>query len=255
MKPSQRLFVPDRLGQGHEISLGASQTHYLVHVLRLPIGGEILLFNGLDGEWAAHLTQANKKAVTLVCESQSRPQDTVPDITLYFAPIKGDRLEAIIEKATELGAARIVPVITDRTIVRKVNLERLLARAVEAAEQTGRLSVPRIDTPVALDRLYDAQFLNSGAQETASVILFADEGGDARPIAQVLAGDHQDPLHHRVGLLTGPEGGFTPEERSKLRACAHIQPVNLGPRILRADTATFAGLSLIQATWGDWSRG
>lgn len=240
MKTSQRLFVAAPLSLDASVPLDAGQAHYLVHVLRLPPGGEVLLFNGRDGEWSARLEQAGKKGGVAICAAQTRPQDAVPALTLLFAPIKGDRTEAIVEKATELGAARIVPVITDRTIVRKVNLDRLRARCIEAAEQTGRLSVPEVAEPLALSALL-------APVEGLGIVLFADEGGAAASVAAALAD-----APAAVSLLTGPEGGFTPDERARLRGCAHVRPVTLGPRILRADTATFAGLTLIQSVWGDW---
>jgi 16S rRNA (uracil1498-N3)-methyltransferase len=158
-----------------------------------------------------------------------------------FAPVKGDRTDTIVEKATELGVARIRPVLTERTIVRKLNLERLKSRAAEASEQCGTLFVPEVHDAISLMSLLDPKV-------EARRILFADEAGDAMSIAEALA---DKPA--RVALLTGPEGGFTPAEREKLRASPLVRPVNLGPRILRADTATFAGLTLIQSVWGDWA--
>lgn len=240
MKPSQRLFVLSPLHKGARIALDANQAHYLANVLRLPIGGDVLLFNGKDGEWSATLHATSKKGGEVVCVVQTRPQDTVPDLWLLFAPVKGDRIDHIVEKATELGATGIVPIITERTIVRKVNLERLAARCVEAAEQCGRLSVPQ---------LLDAQPLSAFYQAPTDdgILLFADEVGDGETVGAALASKPS-----KVALLTGPEGGFTPSERAKLRACFHVRAVSLGPRILRADTATFAGLALVQSVWGDW---
>lgn len=241
MKPSQRLYVQAELSAEGEIALDAGQTHYLAHVLRLGVGAEILLFNGRDGEWQARLTQIGKKTAIAQCDRLLRPQPAMVKLELWFAPIKGDRTDMIVEKATELGVARICPVVSDRTIVRKLNLERLRARAAEAAEQCGTLNVPEIHEPISLfdrlDRLAAGQ-----------LVLFADEAGEAVPVAQALT-DRPSGL----ALLTGPEGGFTPSERTRLRAHPHVRAVHLGPRILRADTATFAGLALIQSLWGDWS--
>lgn len=233
-------MVPGPLGEGLPIEADTGQTHYLAHVLRLAAGGEVLVFDGAGGEWLARLDGVSKRGASLTCLRQTRPQDAVPDLTLAFAPIKGDRLDAIVEKATELGARRLVPVITERTIVRKVRPDRLEATAREAAEQTGRLSVPVIEEAVGLARLLD-----TAAPE--KVILFADEAGDAPPVAHAL-----DAAMAAVTLLVGPEGGFTEAERRGLRARAGVRPVSLGPRILRADTACLAGLSLVQACWGDW---
>ena len=241
MKTAQRLMVPAPLSTGKEITVGDGQAHYLINVLRLEAGAEVLLFDGQNGEWRAEIIGLKKKAATLVCHDQVRPQDTVPPLRLMFAPIKGDRLESIVEKATELGVARLCPVITDRTIVRKVRTDKLTARAVEAAEQTGRLSVPLIDVPVALAVLIDSWAAADG------LLLFADEAGDAVSVAAVLQ-EHSGP----VSVLIGPEGGFTPVERAQLRAMAQVRAINLGPRILRADTACFAALTLVQSIWGDW---
>jgi 16S rRNA (uracil1498-N3)-methyltransferase len=243
MKPAQRLFVKTDLAIGSDVSLDANQAHYLANVLRLPMGAEVLVFNGRDGEWLATLSAIAKKGGTLTCVSQTRPQSNGSDLWLLFAPVKGDRTDYIVEKATELGVAGLVPVLTERTIVRKVNQERLTARCIEASEQCGRLSVPQV---------WDIAPLNGFYEETpddGGIILFADEGGDAITIDQALASNSS-----KIAFLVGPEGGFTPAERTRLRACNHIIPVTLGPRILRADTAVYAGLALIQSAWGDMSR-
>jgi 16S rRNA (uracil1498-N3)-methyltransferase len=241
MKPSQRLYVASDLGQDRTVVLDSGQSHYLAHVLRLPVGASVRLFNGRDGEWLAHLTQMGRKGAEAVCAEQTSVQTSVCDLDLLFAPVKGDRTDTIVEKATELGVARIRPVLTERTIVRKLNLERLRSRAAEASEQCGMLFVPEVFDATSLMSLLDPK----GEERR---ILFADEAGDAMPVAEALA---DKPA--RVALLTGPEGGFTPAEREKLRASPLVAPVTLGPRILRADTATFAGLTLIQSVWGDWA--
>jgi 16S rRNA (uracil1498-N3)-methyltransferase len=241
-KPSQRLFVASDLTEGGSVTLDDGQAHYLAHVLRLPLGAQVLLFNGRDGEWAAELTSLSKKSATMQVSQQTRPQDHPADLTLYFAPVKGDRTDYIVEKATELGVAYLCPVLTDHTIVRKLNQERLCARAIEAAEQCGRLNVPELAAPIPLSALLSPQV-------SGGVILFADEAGDSLSMQAAL-----DNSPSKAALLTGPEGGFTPAERRQLRACAHVRPVSLGPRILRADTATYAGLTLIQSLWGDWAR-
>jgi 16S rRNA (uracil1498-N3)-methyltransferase len=240
MKPSQRLYVTADLSPDCEITLDANQAHYLANVLRLPLGGEVLVFNGRDGEWAATLSSVSKKGGVLTCGRQTKLQSKVTDLWLLFAPVKGDRTDYIVEKATEFGVAGIVPAITERTIVRKVNPDRLLSRCVEAAEQSGRVCVPSLGEATPLSAFYEAP-------DDGGVILFADESGEAVSIAQALA--TKPP---KVALLVGPEGGFTPAERARLRGCAHVVPVSLGPRILRADTAVYAGLALIQASWGDW---
>jgi 16S rRNA (uracil1498-N3)-methyltransferase len=241
MKPSQRLYVRSALTTGANVALDSAQAHYLSNVLRLALGDEVLVFNGEHGEWRGHLVSASKKGGELACVEQVRPQDVLPDLWLLFAPVKGDRTDYIVEKATELGVTGIIPVITERTIVRKVNVDRLQARCSEAAEQCGRLSVPVLKDAMPLSAFFVAP-------TDGGVILFADEAGESVTIANALASNPP-----KVALLTGPEGGFTPAERQKLRACAHVTPVTLGPRILRADTATFAGLALVQSVWGDWS--
>lgn len=241
MKPSQRLYVTSSLSEGARVTLDANQAHYLANVLRLPIGGEVLVFNGRDGEWAATLCVATKKGGEVACVRQTRAQDSVPELWLAFAPVKGERTDYIVEKATELGVSVIMPIITERTIVRKVNYERLQVKCNEAAEQCGRLSVPEVFMSLPLSTLY-------GPREDEALILFADEAGDTMTIGQSLAG-HAPEI---IILLTGPEGGFTPAERDKLRSSAHVSAVSLGPRILRADTAAFAGLALVQSVWGDW---
>lgn len=218
------------------MALNNGQAHYLAHVLRLPLGGEVLVFNGRDGEWLCHLQRADKKGGLVLCATQTRLQIQLPALTLLFAPVKGDRTDYVVEKATELGVTRLVPILTARTIVRKPNLDRLRARAVEAAEQCERLCVPMLSEPCALDRLFDSP-------NGDGVILFADEAGDAHTIAQAMGDTHTPPS----ALLIGPEGGFTPEERTRLRQLPHVRPVSLGPHILRADTAAIAGLALMSA--------
>ena len=155
MKTSQRLYVTQTLNESVPVELDAGQAHYLAHVLRLTSGSEVLLFNGRDGEWVARLQSVNKKGGLVVCTRQSRPQDVVPNLWLLFAPIKGDRTDYIVEKATELGAAGIIPVITERTIVRKVNLDKLRARCIEAAEQCERLSIPEVMDAMPLSSFYN----------------------------------------------------------------------------------------------------
>jgi 16S rRNA (uracil1498-N3)-methyltransferase len=240
MKPSQRLYVKSQLSEGAKVALDAGQAHYLSNVLRMGLGEAVLVFNGADGEWIAHLGSASKKGGEVVCVSQTKPQDRLPNLWLLFAPVKGDRTDYIVEKATEFGVVGIVPVITERTIVRKVNLERLQSRCIEAAEQCGRLSVPVVTDAATLSAFYESP-------SDDGVILFADEAGGAKSIEETFAS-----MADKVALLIGPEGGFTPSERDKLRACAHVRAISLGPRILRADTAAFAALALIQSVWGDW---
>jgi 16S rRNA (uracil1498-N3)-methyltransferase len=237
-----RLFVEASLGGGAKVTPSDGQAHYLLHVMRSREGTRVLLFNGRDGEWRACITEVTRRNCTLLCESQSEAQAEVPDLWLAFAPIKKTPADYLAQKATELGVAVLQPAITNRTVARRVNLERMRANAIEAAEQSGRLSVPEIREPVALDALLRSW-------PTGRRLLFCDEGGDAAAIAKAL-----DDARGQTqwGVLTGPEGGFDPEERAAIRQCAFVLPVTLGPRIMRADTAALSALSVWQSICGDW---
>jgi 16S rRNA (uracil1498-N3)-methyltransferase len=237
-----RLFVETPLAAGVKLTPSEGQAHYLLHIMRVREGTRVLLFNGRDGEWRARITEVTRRSCTLLCETRSEAQAGGPDLWLAFAPIKRTPVDYVAQKATELGVAMLQPVITRRTVARRVNLERMRANAIEAAEQSGRLSVPEIREPVALDAL-----LRSWPAERW--LLFCDEGGDAAPIAQAL---EQERARSPWGLLVGPEGGFDSEERAAIRECAFVLPVTLGPRIMRADTAALAALSVWQAICGDW---
>jgi 16S rRNA (uracil1498-N3)-methyltransferase len=233
-----RLYVTADLGADASVALGEGPSHYLLHVLRAKPGNRVLLFNGRDGEWLAEIGQLSKRGVTATCLEQTRPQDATPDIWLAFAPIKKTPADYLVQKATELGVSCLLPVYTRRTIVSRVNLERMAANAAEAAEQSERLTVPTIREAVDLDKL-----LASWPRERT--LYFCDEGGDARPLAQAARSGS-------VAILTGPEGGFDPAEREMLRVQSFVVPVTLGPRILRADTAALAALSVWQSAAGDW---
>jgi len=238
-----RLFVEAPLAAGAKLAPSEAQAHYLLHVMRSRVGDHVLLFNGVDGEWRARIAEVARRSCTLICETQSEVQSDVPDLWLAFAPIKKIPAGYLAQKATELGVKLLQPVITSRTVARRVNLERMRANAIEAAEQSGRLSVPEIREPIALDALLRSW--PSGRR-----LLFCDEGGDSCPIANAL--EHvgkQTPW----GILTGPEGGFDPRERAAIRQCSFVLPVTLGPRIMRADTAALAALAVWQAICGDWS--
>jgi 16S rRNA (uracil1498-N3)-methyltransferase len=220
--------------------------------MRLGVGAEILAFNGRDGEWRARIAEVSKRGCCLLVQSMTRPQALGPDLDLILALVKRGPLETIIEKAVELGARRIRLAITRRTNA-DAKLDRLRAIAMEAAEQTGRLDVPEIAPPVKLERLLDGW-------EAGRRLMFCDEAGDdpdaewggdsgrARPVLQALAGQVDGPW----AVLIGPEGGFDPQERARLRGLDLVTPVSLGPRILRADTAAIAALTLWQAALGDW---
>ena len=237
-----RLFVPDRLAMAGEIVPSVDQSRYLGAVMRQTVGDVIAVFNGHDGEWAARLVEVSKRGCRMRLERQRRPQSIGPDLDLVIALIKRGRLETIVEKAAELGARRVRLAVTRRSNADHTNVPRLRAIAVEAAEQTGRLDVPEIAAPETLDKLLDGW-------DPARALVFCDEGGEARPILDALAG----PPPARGAILIGPEGGFDPEERARLRALPFVTPVTLGPRILRADTAAISALTLWQAAIGDWT--
>jgi 16S rRNA (uracil1498-N3)-methyltransferase len=236
-----RLYVTGDLGANMAVALDEGQAHYLLHVLRARAGNRVLLFNGRDGEWLAEIAQAGKRGVTAACIRQTQPQAGVPDIWLAFAPVKKTPSDYLVQKATELGVSCLLPVFTRRTIVGRINAERMAANAIEAAEQSARLSVPEIRQGVTLDRL-----LASWPKERR--LFFCDEGGDAKRLAEGAHGPHGP-----AAILTGPEGGFDPAEREMLRSLAFVTPVTLGPRILRADTAALAALAVWQSVKGDWA--
>lgn len=236
-----RLFVPHDLVQGAELSLDEGRSRYLAAVMRLAAGDELRVFNGREGEWQALVAQVGKRAVTLQLIAPARPQTRGPDLDLVVALVKRARLEIIVEKAAELGARRIRPVITERTNADHTRVDRLQAIAVEASEQTGRLDPPAVLEPVRLDRLI-------GDWESGRRLVFCDEAGDAPSLLEALRGQASG----QWAILIGPEGGFSPKEREMLRALDFAIPAALGPRILRADTAAICALALWQAALGDW---
>ncbi len=235
-----RLHVPQPLSTGAAVLPTLDQSRYLTQVMRLKTGDELRVFNGVDGEWRATLSEMRKKGVVLRAEEQARPQTTGPDLELIVAVIKKSRVETIVEKAAELGAARVRLAVTQRTNVDHVRLDRLDAIAEEAAEQTGRLDVPTIDDPEKLAAILDGW-------DASRRLMFCDETGGA-PVATAVT--EPGPW----AILIGPEGGFSPEERERLRALPFTTAVSLGPRILRADTAAIAAMTLWQAAVGDWER-
>jgi 16S rRNA (uracil1498-N3)-methyltransferase len=237
-----RLYVSADLGAGMALTLDDGQAHYLLHVLRAKSGNLVSLFNGCDGEWLAEISQVHKRGVTAICRKQTAPQAGTPDIWLIFAPVKKTPADYLVQKATELGASVLQPVFTRRTIVNRINPERMLANSVEAAEQSGRLDVPQVREAMTFDKL-----LAAWPQERR--LLFCDEGGDAKAMTQAARESRGGP----AAILIGPEGGFDPEERAALRALPFVTPVTLGPRILRADTAALAALAIWQAVAGDWA--
>jgi 16S rRNA (uracil1498-N3)-methyltransferase len=236
-----RLFVAAALGAGTEVGLERNQAHYLFAVMRLRPGDALKLFNGRDGEWLAEVAEAGKRAGRLVCCQRSRDQSPPADLWLVFAPVKKARTDFIAEKACELGCSRLIPVFTRFTNAERVNVQRLGAHVVEAAEQCGALAVPEVAEPVALERLL-------AGWDPARRLLFCDEGGAGAPALEVLRKAGPGPW----AVLIGPEGGFESEERDRLAALPQAHAVSLGPRTLRADTAAVAALALWQATLGDW---
>ena len=237
----QRLFLPNDLVRDAVIEPDQQQSHYLAHVLRMKPAAKLLVFNGRDGEWLAEVAAVEKKKVLLRPLAQVRPQPPHPDLHYCFAPLKAGRLDYLVQKAVEMGAGVLQPVITQHTQMSTVGTDRLRANVVEAAEQCGILAIPRVEDAIKLDRLL-------WLWEPGRRLIFCDEGADTNnpiPALSTIA-------ERKLGLLVGPEGGFSEEERQQLRALPYVTPIPLGPRILRADTATVAALAVIQATIGDW---
>jgi len=237
----QRLFVPHDLAAGAEFDADPQQSHYLLHVLRLGDGAEILLFNGRDGEWSASIAARTKRAARLKVLAQQRPQPPLPDLIYCFAPLKQGRLDYLVQKAVEMGAGVLQPVVTQHTQVTRLGIERLQANVREAAEQCGILAVPEVREHVKLDRLL------AGWDHERRLIFCAEAPAPNNPLPALQALSDK-----KFGLLVGPEGGFSDEERRMLRALPFVTAIPLGPRILRADTAAVAALAVIQATVGDW---
>ena len=240
-----RLFVDARLTPGAEIALDAAQANYLFNVLRLRAGTSLLVFNGRDGEWQARLTAEGKKRGALVAGERTRPQPPPGDLHYLFAPLKAARLDYMVQKAVEMGASRLQPVLTQHGQILRVNLGRMRANAVEAAEQCGILSLPTIGEPLTLAKAI-------AEIEPARLLVFCDEDAEvADPVAALAA---PAPRHDAVALavLIGPEGGFSEAERAALMKLPRVVRLSLGPRILRADTAAVAALALVGAVIGDW---
>ncbi len=238
-RPRVRLYVEQALGEGQPVALNEAAARYLFSVMRLAPGAMVALFDGKSGEWAAEITEAGKRGGTALCRAQTAPQHTPPDLWLFFAPIKKARTDFIVEKATELGAARICPVQTDFTNAERIRRDRLQAHAVEAAEQCGGTFVPPVDDLSPLPAVL-------GDWPAGRLLYWGDEAlatGGARPAP---------PEPGPAAILIGPEGGFSPTERARLAALPFIRPMALGPRVLRADTAAVAAITLWQAAVGDW---
>jgi len=236
-KSLPRLFVRQPLSKRATVELDSGQANYLGNVMRLGVGAELLLFDGRSGEWLARVAEASKKRMALTVERRTREAESIPDAWLAFAPVKRAQTDWLVEKATELGVARLLPVITQRTIAERVKLERLHAIAIEAAEQCGRTRLPEIDEPASLKQLLDRR-------DARRTLYFADETG-GEPASRAF----------RSGpalILVGPEGGFTDAERETIRAAENAVAISLGPRILRAETAALATLAAWMSVVGDW---
>lgn len=252
MATTLRLFVDTALEEGASVTLAPGQVHYVRNVMRRNEGDSLSLFNGRDGEWSARIEKLGKKEATARVEKRMRAPSPEPDLWLCFSPIKRDAVDLMVQKATELGAARLTPVLTERTNSARINLDRLQSIAIEAAEQSGRLTAPEVASPRKLLAMLDDW-------PSDRRLLYCDEAGDdpdaewggargrAAPALSALSGAGTGPW----AILIGPEGGFTSRERGAIRARAFVTPVTLGPRILRADTAAIAAITLWQAALGD----
>lgn len=230
-----RLYCEDSLRDGEEITLSVAASHYLLSVLRARVGESVVLFNAVDGEWRGEMTSAAKKSAAVTLREKIRDPSPCPDLWLVFAPIKSGRIDFLVEKATELGAAALFPVNTDYTVASRVNHARLRMQAVEAAEQCGRCDIPELHPFRPLERL-----LSDWPPERT--LIFCDESGCAAPIMTALA----EIASNRLAVLIGPEGGFSPKEREHLKRQPYCVPVSLGSRILRAETAAAAALACVQ---------
>ena len=243
-KSFARLYVQAALRPHAALTLGQEQTNYLVSVLRMKAGDSVILFNGRDGAWLAKVTDPHRKGVTVELAVQTAHQTPVSDLWFGFAPLKTGRLDYLVQKATEMGAGVIQPVITQHTQVSKLKTVKLAANIIEAAEQCEVLTVPRLEAEIGLGELLSDWRTTHGLRR----LVFCDEAAPAATPVQQLSGLDGLP----VGLLIGPEGGFSDAERKLLLSQSFVIPISLGPRILRADTAAVAALALVQATIGDW---
>ncbi len=237
-----RLYVDAPLSGGGEVLFDRDQANYLLNVLRLKVGDRVLLFNGRDGEWQASLTSAAKRAAAATVGTRLRAQPPMPDLHFLFAPLKHARLDYLIQKAVEMGVSLLQPVITRHTQVARVNLDRMRANVIEAAQQCGVITIPDVAEPMPFSRI---------SEKADRLLIFCDEGAVvADPVAALKA--VRNGLAQPLSVLIGPEGGFAEEERLILSKLTNVVRIALGPRILRADTAAVAALTLVQAVLGDW---
>lgn len=240
MKTSPRIHIEDRLEPARDIHLSKDQGHYLTGVLRLAPGDPLRAFNAVDGEWLAYLATVSKKLVTIRCERRVADAVATPDIDYVFAPLKHARLDYVVQKAVELGVRRLRPVITQRTIAGRVNLERMKANVIEAAEQCNLVFVPEVLEPAKLEQVLQAW-------DAGRALIYCDEAAAvANPIAALRE------VRQPAAVLIGPEGGFTEDEKAHLKSLPFVTAISLGPRIMRADTAAVAALTVVQACLGDW---
>jgi 16S rRNA (uracil1498-N3)-methyltransferase len=238
---AQRVYVEADLAEGRTVACTPAQANYLRNVLRLGPGDAILAFNGRDGEWRAEVADAGRRDTLLIVHAQTRAQEGGPDIDFLFAPLKRARLDYVVEKATEMGVARLRPVLTRRTAVDRLNIERMRTHTIEAAEQCGILRLPEIRAAEKLERVI-------AEWDASRPLVFCDEDSDEHCPFTALAMIQPGP----VAVLVGPEGGFDPAERELLSSQSFVTRISLGPRILRADTAAVAVLALVNAVLGDW---
>jgi 16S rRNA (uracil1498-N3)-methyltransferase len=243
-KSAPRLFVPGPLAEGAGVALDGPQAHYLSRVMRVTEGDAVILCDNQTGEWAARVTAAGKRDVVLIVAALLRPREEVPDFTLCAALLKKDRFDLVLEKACELGAARIQPVITRRCVADSLNLARARSVLTEAAEQCARTALPELAEPVRLEALLRDW-------PAGRALFFADETG-GEPAAAAFTAHARESGGGPAALLTGPEGGFDGSEREAVRALAQARAISLGPRILRGETAAIAGTALWMAIAGDW---
>lgn len=243
---AQRLWLDAALGAGGSVAVSREQANYLRNVLRLSDGDRIRVFNGRDGEWQARLSASGKRDCTLRIEDRVRPQTPPSQLVYLFAPLKRARLDYMVQKAVEMGAGRLCPLITRRTVAERVNLERMRANAIEAAEQCGILNLPQIDAPEKLEA-------RIAAWPTDVPLIFCDEAaGSTSPLDQLRALAERVSPPAPVAVLIGPEGGFDEAERALLLRQPFVTALSLGPRIMRADTAAVAALAIVNAVLGDW---
>jgi 16S rRNA (uracil1498-N3)-methyltransferase len=244
-----RIYLDAPLAGGNEVALDRGQANYLLNVLRLRQGDAVLLFNGRDGEWQAKLAGTGKRALTAEVGARMREQPRSGDLHFLFAPLKHARLDYLVQKAVEMGASRLQPVITRHTQVARINLDRICSNAIEAAQQCGVLALPDICEPVAFPTI-------AGTADAGRLLVFCDEEAEMTdPVAALAAARPPGRAQLALAVLIGPEGGFAADEREALRQRPNVVRIALGPRILRADTAAVAALSLVQAVLGDWRDG